>query len=171
MKIDWKHIFNWDVVSVKAPEAVVRGGKLVGYRVIVAYKYHGADEELYSMEESRFYKLWAGPKEAAQASYREHLRNMAKKTELNDMKIDWKHIFNWDVISVKAPEAVMRNGRIVGYNVVVDYKYHGKDTEFYSADDDRMYTTYAGPQAAAQEAYNGYLRRIKKQNERQIRTR
>ena len=31
-------------------QAVVRGGKLVGYRVIVAYKYHGADEELYSME-------------------------------------------------------------------------------------------------------------------------
>ena len=58
MKIDWKHIFNWDVVYVKAPEAVVRGGKLVGYRVIVAYKYHGADEELYSIEEPRFYKLW-----------------------------------------------------------------------------------------------------------------
>ena len=81
------------------------------------------------------------------------------------MKIDWKHIFNWDVKSVEFPHEVMdSNGRVLGYNVVVTYKYHGKDTEFYSADDERMYTTYVNPQAAAMEAYRAYKHRIIEQN-------
>ena len=82
------------------------------------------------------------------------------------MKIDWKHLFNWDVVAVKAPEEVILDGRSVGYKVVVTYKYHGVDTEFYSADDERMYTTYVNPKAAAQEAYRGHLHSMRKQIER-----
>lgn len=169
MKLDWKHIFNWDVVDVKAPEAVVQDGKTVGYRVVVEYKYHGQDVEFYSLDEPRLYKLWDGPKDAAQSSYKEHLRKMGKQQELERiraqrLKIDWRHIFNWDVTSVESPREVIENGRVIGYNVVVTYEHHGKDTEFYSTDDERMYTTYVNPQAAAMEAYNAHKRRIKEQN-------
>lgn len=170
MKIDWKHIFNWDVSSVRAPETIMKNGKVIGYQVVVRYKHHGIDKEFYSVDEPRLYKLWTGPQDAAQSSYREHLRNMAKQQELKDIrakkfKMDWRHIFNWDVKSVEFPHAVMdSNGRVLGYNVVVTYKYHGKDTEFYSADDERMYTTYVNPQTAAMEAYRAYKNRIIEQN-------
>ncbi len=81
MHIDWKHIFNWDVVSIKAPEEVVRDGKPIGYRVVVGYKYHGQCVEFYGLDDLRLYKLWAGPKDMAQASYREHLRKMQRQTK------------------------------------------------------------------------------------------
>lgn len=87
------------------------------------------------------------------------------------MKLDWKHLFNWDVVAVKAPQKVVQNGRVIGYNVVVTYKHHGVDTEFYSTDDERMYTTYVSPQVAAREAYKTHLRNMKKQSERRMRTR
>ncbi|MBQ7128265.1 MAG: hypothetical protein IJO18_04765 [Alphaproteobacteria bacterium] len=50
------------------------------------------------------------------------------------MKIDWKHILDWDVVALKAPEVVVQDGKTVGYRVVVEYKYHGQDIEFYSLD-------------------------------------
>ncbi len=79
MKIDWKHLFNWDVVSVKAPVTVMNKGRVIGYKVVVTYKYHGTDEEFYSTDEERFYRLWTGPQDAARASYKQHLRKMTKQ--------------------------------------------------------------------------------------------
>lgn len=87
------------------------------------------------------------------------------------MKLDWKHLFNWDVVAVKAPEKVIDNGKLTGYQVVVTYKYHGTDKEFYSIDDERLYTTYRSPEDAAREAFRGHLAKMGKQLKTQMRTR
>lgn len=79
MKLDWKHIFNWDVVDVKAPQEVVEEGEVTGYKVVVTYKYHGIDEEFYSLEDERLYKVWSGPAFAARCSYNEHLKKMKRQ--------------------------------------------------------------------------------------------
>ena len=79
MKIDWKHFFNWEIVAIKAPETVKRDGCVVGYRVVVTYKYHGTDEEFYALDDERLHKVWVGPKEAAQVAYKQHLHNMRKQ--------------------------------------------------------------------------------------------
>ena len=81
MKLDWRHIFNWDVVAVKVPETVVDNGRVVGYKVVVTYKYHGTDAEFYSVDEPRFYRVWSGPQDVARASYKEHLRRMRKQAQ------------------------------------------------------------------------------------------
>ena len=85
------------------------------------------------------------------------------------MKIDWKHIFNWDVSAIQSPQAVKKDGRVIGYKVVVTYKYHGRDEEFYSVDDEHLYRVWTGPQDAAQEAYRGHLRNMHSQIKRQTR--
>ena len=79
MKIDWKHLFNWEIESVKAPEEVVKEGSIVGYRVVVTYKYHGTYVENYSFDNDRLYKVWVGPKEAAQVAYKQHLCTMRRQ--------------------------------------------------------------------------------------------
>ena len=79
MKLDWKHIFNWDVVDVKAPQEVVEEGEVTGYKVVVTYKYHGIYEEFYSVEDGRLYKVWSGPAFAARCSYNEHLKKMKRQ--------------------------------------------------------------------------------------------
>lgn len=81
MTFDWKHIFNWSVTAVKAPEAVMCDGRLVGFQVVVTYKYHGTDVEFYGLDEPRYNKAWTGPKSAAYASYREHLAKMHRQAK------------------------------------------------------------------------------------------
>ena len=79
MKLDWKHLFNWEITSVKAPKEVVENGKLTGYKVVVTYKYHGTVEEFYGIEDEHFYRLWTGPKDVAYRSYKEHLVKMKRQ--------------------------------------------------------------------------------------------
>ena len=81
MRFDWKHILNWSVVAVKAPETVMRDGNIIGYRVVVTYKYHGTNEEFYSIEEPRYNKMWTGPRCAAYSSYRNHLAKMQRQAK------------------------------------------------------------------------------------------
>ena len=78
MQLDWKHIFNWDVVEVKAPQEVVENGKVTGYKVVVTYKYHGTNEEFYGVEDGYYHRVWAGPEDAARRSYNEHLAKMKR---------------------------------------------------------------------------------------------
>lgn len=78
------------------------------------------------------------------------------------MKLDWKNLFNWEITGVKAPEFVKRDG-VAGYVVVVDYLYHGRDEEFFSTEEERLYKVWAGPEEAAHEAYQGYLKKMQKQ--------
>lgn len=85
------------------------------------------------------------------------------------MKIDWKHLFNWEIVSVSAPVKSARFG-VQGYSVVVEYKYHGIEEEFFSVQDERMYSVYVNPETAANECYKHYLGKMRKQI-KDIRTR
>lgn len=79
------------------------------------------------------------------------------------MKIDWKHLFNWEISKVYRPVKAVQSG-VHGYMVAVEYKFHGKEELFFSVEDDRMYTTYVNPETAAHECYEAYV----KHQERQI---
>ena len=78
------------------------------------------------------------------------------------MKLDWKHLFNWEIANVNQPVRAAQFG-VQGYLVSVEYKYHGVDEHFFSVEDERMYTTYVNPQAAARECYKSYRRKMLKQ--------
>ena len=73
------------------------------------------------------------------------------------MKINVKKIFNWDIVSVDGPipvfSVVDNQKKLAGYNVVVDYKYHGRRHFFFDVDSERSWLVFGGPKEEAQICY------------------
>lgn len=83
------------------------------------------------------------------------------------MKIDWKHLFNWNIDVVGGPAAVYgRDGRVAGYKVIVKYKHHGSDTLFFDVNTEHFYTMYNGPEDAAKQTYKSYVAQMNRQKAR-----
>lgn len=53
------------------------------------------------------------------------------------MKVDWKHIFNWEIESVSEPYIVhMPQVYVPIYSVDINYKYHGSRRKVFATDVD-----------------------------------
>lgn len=73
------------------------------------------------------------------------------------MRLDWKHLFDWTVVSAKEPVAVKnKHGAIEGYQVEVKYMYHGTRNLFFDIDSTFWYAQYGSPLEAARTMYRQY---------------
>lgn len=82
------------------------------------------------------------------------------------MKLDWKHLFNWDISMVSM--ATLRQDNIIqGYKVVVSYKHHG-DKEFYydRKTYDKPEYPLMGAKQIAENTYNRYMAKMEAQKSR-----
>ena len=85
------------------------------------------------------------------------------------MKLNWKHLFDWSVVSVTEPVAVNnKRGAIVGYTVEVNYAHHGKRNLFFGIDADSWYHQYGSPVEAARTFYNKYNAQAKEWQKRSV---
>ena len=76
------------------------------------------------------------------------------------MKLDWKHLFNWD-ISVVSMNTLRQDNIIQGYKVVVSYKYHGDKVFYYDRKYDRPEYPLMGAKQIAESTYNHYKAKMK----------
>ena len=86
MSVNFKKIFNWEIhcvcerVGVYAPvTSDYKKSELIGYNVVVYYKYHEARYHFFGMDDRRCWVMYAGPKEAAQDFYEQMEEKQAKQ--------------------------------------------------------------------------------------------
>ncbi len=116
--------------------------------------------------------------DAAMQFYREQ-QEKARGTKMKQ-KIDFKqvfdtvkyklqHAFNWEISGVNAPVArVDSRGNVLGWTVEIIYKHHGAKKYVFDIHDERLWTTYKDPQAAARELYDMYFRIMQKQQAKKL---
>ncbi len=73
------------------------------------------------------------------------------------MHLDWRHLFDWSVVSVTEPVPVKsKHGALRGYAIDVQYVYHGKRQFYFDMDVDLWYAQYGSPLEAARSFYKSY---------------
>ncbi len=90
------------------------------------------------------------------------------------MKLNLRKIFNWDIRHVAPPMPVYDIdycnpclGRtIIGYDVTVQYEYHGQDTYFFDMDSERLWALYGHPRRAAENFYQQKCREMARQQQK-----
>lgn len=83
------------------------------------------------------------------------------------MNINFKRILNWDIKSVSQPKPIIDTlkgeQQPIGYEVTVDYVYHGSKSFFFDADSERSWIMYGGPKEEANKFYHEMLQKQKQQ--------
>ena len=73
------------------------------------------------------------------------------------MHLNWRHLFDWTVVSVTEQVAVKnKHGAITGYEFKVRYVYHGERTFYFDMGADIWYAEYGSPLAAARSFHAKY---------------
>lgn len=82
------------------------------------------------------------------------------------MKLNWKKLFDWSVLSVEGPVKVQnKNGSVCGYKVIVDYAHHGLKEWFFDIDSEASWVLYGSPEKAAKKTAQFYRDKMAKQLE------
>ena len=77
------------------------------------------------------------------------------------MKLSWKKLFDWSVLSVEGPVKVQnKNGSVCGYNVIVNYAHHGSKEYFFGMDSEALWVLYGSPEKAAKKTARFYRDRM-----------
>lgn len=82
------------------------------------------------------------------------------------MKLNLRKIFNWDIRHVAPPMPVYVGRTIIGYDVTVQYEYHGQDTYFFDMDSERLWALYGHPRRAAENFYQQKCREMERQQQK-----
>lgn len=82
------------------------------------------------------------------------------------MKINWKHLFDWDIDAVSEPKQIMVKNFVVGYDVAVHYKHHGEKIIFFDNRKANYSYLYSNAQEAAQCTYQQYVDKMNTQKRR-----
>ena len=70
MHLNWRHLFDWKVVSATEPVAVKnRRGVITGYEFKVQYVYHGERTFYFDMDADIWYAEYGSPLAAARSFY------------------------------------------------------------------------------------------------------
>lgn len=84
------------------------------------------------------------------------------------MGIGWTHLFDWSVASVSQPFEIYHRRhrlRIIAYQVVVQYNYHGQRVEYFPVGDYGMFiNTQVQAYNQAVEFYKRMRARIRNRN-------
>lgn len=82
------------------------------------------------------------------------------------MKVDWRHLFDWE-ISMVSVETLRRDNIIQGYKVVVSYKHHGDKVFYYDRKTyDKPERPLVGAKQIAENTYNHYMTKMEAQKSR-----
>jgi hypothetical protein len=70
MHLNWRHLFDWTVVSATEPVAVKnKHGAIEGYEFEVQYVYHGKRKFYFDMDADMWYAQYGSPLAAARSFY------------------------------------------------------------------------------------------------------
>ena len=84
------------------------------------------------------------------------------------MNLDWKHLFDWTPVSVTEPrpeyyEYADIGKQMIGFQVTVEYKYHGKRQYSFSIDNEKLgFATEQWAKKRADKFYNKMKKQIEK---------
>ncbi len=80
------------------------------------------------------------------------------------MKIDWKNLLNWHVVTVSEIIPVKnQRGSIQEYRLVVSYAHHGDRVLRFASDNEALYAQYGSPLKAASAVRQNYINSMKRQ--------
>ncbi len=79
------------------------------------------------------------------------------------MKLDFKHLLDWSILSVSEPVAVVKKQQMQGYKFVVNYIYHGSQTLFFEEGAPKWVMNYGDARCAARSRYMQFRDKMYKQ--------